>query len=189
MKKILILLLCVLLLGCSPKESEKMKLMALPEKTFLVVSQTHGMKEGDPVRISLEKEVKVGDIIEVERVGAIRESFPVQFDVENVVPVEKFPVRITLEQAVKLKELLQDKVVLLDVRTKEEYDEGHIPTAQLSPVESLSRDVKNLDKDTLYIIYCRSGHRSSIAREMLDEVGFQAIDAGGIMGYKGEIEK
>ncbi len=66
------------------------------------------------------------------------------------------------------KELIGEaNVVLLDVRTQEEYDEGHIEGAVLLPYDAITADSAGLpaDKDATIIIYCRSGRRSLSPRK------------------------
>ena len=83
--------------------------------------------------------------------------------------------------------------VLVDVRTKSEYKQGHIPAAILFPLGSISE--KNAaqilpNKGQMIFVYCRSGHRTRIASDKLAKLGYGAIyEIGGIIDYTGEIEK
>ena len=82
--------------------------------------------------------------------------------------------------------------IILDVRTIEEYKEGHIPNAICIPNETIGQDIQNLlkDKNQLILIYCRSGNRSKQAAEKLQKLGYtNLIEFGGIIDWKGEIEK
>ncbi len=85
------------------------------------------------------------------------------------------------------KELIGEaNVVLLDVRTQEEYDEGHIEGAVLLPYDAITADSAGLpaDKDATIIIYCRSGRRSAIAAETLLGLGYTRVyDLGGIQSW------
>ena len=77
-------------------------------------------------------------------------------------------------------------VVLLDVRTKDEFDEAHIDGATLVPYDAIDQNVDKLpqDKDTTVIVYCRSGRRSAIAAETLLGMGYtQVFDLGGIQDW------
>lgn len=77
-------------------------------------------------------------------------------------------------------------VILLDVRTDEEYVEGHISGAILLPVEELeSLAPKRIpDKGAAYIVYCRTGNRSAIAARILIHLGYEKIyDMGGIVDW------
>ena len=82
--------------------------------------------------------------------------------------------------------------ILIDARTQEEYDEGHIPGAILIPeYEIADRAEKELpDKDQLILVYCRSGRRSKIAAEELVKLGYTNIkEFGGIIDWEYEIVK
>lgn len=71
----------------------------------------------------------------------------------------------------------QEEYILLDVRTKEEFDEGHIEGAILIPYTDIdSRAPAELtDKDSVLLIYCRSGRRSKIAAESLVNLGYTNV--------------
>ena len=80
----------------------------------------------------------------------------------------------------------QEPVILLDVRTQEEYAAGHIEDAVLIPHTELSqRAPQDLsDQDALIILYCRSGNRSATAARQLADLGYtQVYDLGGIIDW------
>ena len=82
--------------------------------------------------------------------------------------------------------------IIIDARTHEEYDQGHIPGAILIPeYEIADRAEKEFpDKDQLILVYCRSGRRSKIAAEELVKLGYTNVkEFGGIIGWKYEIVK
>ena len=82
--------------------------------------------------------------------------------------------------------------IILDVRTIEEYNEGHIPNAICIPNETIDENVVNIlpDKNQLILIYCRSGNRSKQAAAKLEKLGYtNLIEFGGIIDWKGEIVK
>ena len=78
---------------------------------------------------------------------------------------------------------------LLDARTQEEFDEGHIEGAVMIPeyeIES-SQDKLPSDKDTLILVYCRSGRRSKIAAQALCDLGYTNVkEFGGIITWEYE---
>ena len=81
--------------------------------------------------------------------------------------------------------------VLLDVRSPQEYAEGHIPGAVNIPLQVLPTK-KGLpeDPDTPIFAYCRSGGRSRRAAAFLEKIGYRNVkNIGGIMNWNGEIEK
>lgn len=76
--------------------------------------------------------------------------------------------------------------VLLDVRTVEEYREGHIDKSENLPLQSIH--MVNYNKDTPLFVYCHSGARSAQATAMLKELGYNNVnDIGGIMSYSGKV--
>jgi phage shock protein E len=68
-------------------------------------------------------------------------------------------------------------VVLIDVRTPEEFSEGHIAGAMNIDVQSPTFDseIASLDKSVTYALYCRSGNRSGIAAGKMSDAGFISI--------------
>ena len=82
--------------------------------------------------------------------------------------------------------------IILDVRTIEEYNEGHIPNAICIPNETIGEETINelTNKVKLILIYCRSGNRSKQAAAKLEKLGYtNLIEFGGIIDWKGEIVK
>ena len=82
--------------------------------------------------------------------------------------------------------------IIIDARTQEEYDQGHIPGAILIPeYEIADRAEKELpDKNQLILVYCRSGRRSKIAAEELVKLGYTNVkEFGGIINWEYEIVK
>ena len=74
-------------------------------------------------------------------------------------------------------------IILLDVRTPEEYIENHIPKSTLIPLNVLANEasLKLPDKQAAIFIYCRSGNRSRAAVKMLLKQGYTNVfDLGGI---------
>jgi len=73
--------------------------------------------------------------------------------------------------------LIGDKsdLVILDVRTQAEYDDGHIEGAILIPVQELPDRLGELDKGDELLVYCRTGNRSSTAVGILEDAGFTKI--------------
>ena len=81
--------------------------------------------------------------------------------------------------------------VLIDVRTEEEYAEGHIPGSVNIPLQSI-QDIGTVaeDKLTPLFVYCRSGRRSGEAETLLKEAGYTNVyNIGGIIDYSGKLER
>ena len=99
--------------------------------------------------------------------------------------------QISQEQAKTIMQQRSD-IIIVDVRTFEEFAEGHIPDAVCIPVESIQNiPPKELgDKKQTVLVYCRSGRRSKIAAQKLAEMGYENIlEFGGIITWKYEIVK
>lgn len=81
--------------------------------------------------------------------------------------------------------------VLLDVRTPEEYGEGHIPGSVNVPLQSIDKVTSVIaDKDKTVFVYCRSGARSSQAVAFMKQMGYTEVhNIGGILDYNGKVEK
>ena len=69
------------------------------------------------------------------------------------------------------------KYIIVDVRTKDEYDEGHLVGAINIPYDEIDENVE-LDKEKLILVYCKSGNRSAVAYNMLINLGFNVYDMG-----------
>lgn len=78
------------------------------------------------------------------------------------------------------------EVFIMDVRTQEEYDEGHIMGSTLIPVDELDSRLKELPRDKKILVYCGTGHRSLTASEKLENSGFTQLYnmKGGITEWK-----
>ncbi len=85
-----------------------------------------------------------------------------------------------------------EDVIILDVRTQEEYDSGHIENAVLLPVTEIADKAEEIlpDKDAKILIYCRSGNRSATASKDLIRMGYTNVyDFGGINSWSYGIVK
>ena len=99
--------------------------------------------------------------------------------------------QISMNEAVKM---MKDEknYIILDVRRPDEYAEGHIPGAINVPNEEIGTvEIAELpQKSQMILVYCRSGRRSKEASEKLVKLGYtNIVEFGGILDYKGEIEK
>lgn len=80
--------------------------------------------------------------------------------------------------------------VILDVRTEEEFAEGHIKNAVLIPDYEIAEKAESVltDKKQLILVYCRSGRRSKLASEELVKMGYSNVkEFGGIIDWPYEI--
>lgn len=99
--------------------------------------------------------------------------------------------QITAEEAKKMIDEQKDEIIL-DVREQEEYDEKHIPGAILFPVGMIDEETAAgviPEKDTMILVYCRSGNRSKTASQKLADLGYtQVYEFGGIKDWPYETE-
>ena len=99
--------------------------------------------------------------------------------------------QISAEEAKRIMDTETD-FIIIDARTIEEFEEGHIKNAMLIPeYEIADRAEKELpDKGKLILVYCRSGRRSKIASEELVKLGYNNVkEFGGIIDWPYEITK
>ena len=85
----------------------------------------------------------------------------------------------------------KENAVLLDVRTPQEYREGHIPGSKNVPLQTIDKVTSITEnKDTALFVYCYSGARSRQATAMLQHMGYTNVqNIGGIAVYHGKVER
>lgn len=113
------------------------------------------------------------------------EKLPEEGEVQEVEYVQ-----ITQDEAKELMDT-QENYIILDVRTQEEYDDGHIIGAICVPNETImdSEPEALPDKEQLILVYCRSGNRSKQAAQKLADMGYSNVkEFGGIKTWKYETE-
>ncbi len=103
------------------------------------------------------------------------------------------PAASTLITADEAKKRLDsdESIILLDVRTEEEYREKHIPGSLLLPLSDLEDKAESEipDKDATLFVYCRSGNRSATASKILVNLGYTKVyDLGGIIDWPYDTE-
>ena len=83
------------------------------------------------------------------------------------------------------------EAILLDVRTPQEYREGHIPGSQNIPLQEIDKAETIIEnKDIPLYVYCYSGARSRQAVQALKAMGYEnATNIGGIAAYQGKVER
>ena len=83
-------------------------------------------------------------------------------------------------------------IIIVDVRTFEEFETGYIKDALLIPHTELEKNAEKLlpDKTKTIFIYCRSGRRSAFSAKILSDLGYESVfDFGGIIDWPYDIEK
>ena len=99
--------------------------------------------------------------------------------------------QITPDEAKKIMDT-EKGYIILDVRTEEEFAEGHIEGAILIPDYEVADKAESIlnDKDQLILVYCRSGRRSKIASEELVNLEYTNVkEFGGIIDWPYEVVK
>ena len=90
--------------------------------------------------------------------------------------------------------ILNDKSIVLDVRTEEEYfgPLGHINGAILIPIDQLENRLSELEiykNDSIFVV-CRSGNRSNFGKDILNANNFKAINVdGGMLAWKADTDE
>lgn len=82
--------------------------------------------------------------------------------------------------------------IIVDAREQSEYDEGHIKGAIVIPYTEIEQKAEEMlpDKEQLILVYCRSGRRSKIAAQSLENMGYTNVkEFGGIIDWQYGIEK
>lgn len=80
----------------------------------------------------------------------------------------------------------EQNYIILDVRTEEEFDEGHVKDAILIPDTEITEKAEGIltDKEQQILVYCRSGRRSKNAANQLVELGYSNVkEFGGIIDW------
>lgn len=76
------------------------------------------------------------------------------------------------------KEIMEtEEFIIIDVRTKEEYEEGHIVNAINIPYDEIDSKI-DITKDIVIFVYCKSGNRSTKAYNTLKELGYEVYNLG-----------
>jgi len=95
--------------------------------------------------------------------------------------------------AAELKNLIESKsneYMLIDVRSKGEYESGYIPTAINIPHTKIQEYMEEIPKEKLIIVYCKVGERAEVARKKLTELGYEnVINFGGTNSWSYELVK
>lgn len=84
----------------------------------------------------------------------------------------------------------EEGIIILDVREKYEFEEGHIPGAICYAYDKIDENITEIlpDKGQKILVYCRSGRRSKIASQKLADLGYtNVLEFGGILDWKGEV--
>ena len=200
MKKNLFLLATVMIIlgGCSEK-TENITFTAVVESVFDngIVVTTVDEVGFDKASIGFDRTLvlnfqpRVGQTLKIEILPEIRESYPVQV---TAVRIELIKDAQSSEykkiSAVKAREMMGEDVIILDVRTRSEFNEGHIPNAILLPYNEIKDKAETIlpDINKTILVYCRTGRRSELAAKDLIDMGYTNVfDFGGIIDWTGDV--
>lgn len=89
-----------------------------------------------------------------------------------------------------VEEKMKEGYIVLDVREVNEYEQGHIPSAENKPLSILQQgDFSGLSKEENYVVICRSGNRSQTASDLLHKEGFHVMNVSeGMSSWTGPTE-
>ena len=142
---------------------------------------------------ALDFKPKVADCYQFLLDDAFALSYPPQAQIQAVQKLDTasavIPASFDLGESL-LQIFPEDKVKILDVRTPEEYQSGHLPGSLNLPVQKLPEALPDAvpDKESPVFVYCRSGARSAKAAEILSRQGYVLVfDMGGLTSYEGEL--
>jgi len=202
MKRIFAFLLFFILVlsGCSGK-SDNIVFSAVIESVYenSMAVTTNDDVGFDKATVGYDKNMKIDFVLEAGRkviitiLPQIRESYPVQVTAVRIEPAEESAMaaeyrKISAEEA---KERIDEgNVIILDVRTQDEYDGGHIRDAVLITDSEIKDKAETVlpDKNATILVYCRTGRRSALAANELVRMGYTGVyDFGGIVDWTYEI--
>lgn len=198
MKKLILMLVILLfvLTGCTKQKNVtfEAQIESVSDQSMMVTTSGDIGFDKASVGLSTAKikgDLVVGGNVTVTIHPEIRETYPVQVTAIEVEVMDAAYEKISAQQA---KEMIDkgEYGVILDVRTLEEYNEGHIEGATLLPDNEIKDKVEITlyDKEEVILVYCRSGRRSEAAAKVLVEMGYTKVyDFGGIIDWPYEVVK
>lgn len=103
--------------------------------------------------------------------------------------IKKSTNEISLMEADQILRDQPGSAILLDVRSDEEWKEGHLFGALHIPHDQIQQRAKEeLPQGKPLFVYCRSGHRAGLAKKDLEKLGFTGVqNVGGILDYEGDL--
>lgn len=198
MKKIVLIMIAMLfiLTGCATKKNITFEatIESVNEESMIVTTDDEVGLDQASVGLStanIEGNLSEGKKVKITMKPEVRETYPVQVTAIKVEVIDSSYQKISAEEA---KEMMQaDKnYIILDVRTIDEYNEGHIEGATLLPDNELEEKAESTlpDKEATILVYCRSGRRSAEATKELIKMGYTNVyDFGGIIDWTYEVVK
>lgn len=195
---IIVMILSLALPGCQ-KTSEPSELpyeaLHLGNFLFVITKTTEDTKTilHLPVVAHFDEpqDLQVGDVMALA-FDQLMESFPPQAVITSSKKLleEHKAYLANFDLAQQLLEIRPEQTYLIDVRTKEEFEEGHVPNSINIPLDQIESIVDIVpDTDSTLLLYCQSGRRTVTAAKALLNLGYKVIfDLGGILNYVGDLE-
>lgn len=195
------ILTVIMLLAACAKPSENITFTAVVESVYdngITVKTSDSAVDFDIARVGFDEsceisfDIAAGQTVEVTILPGVRESYPVQVTAVKIKLTEDIEnMGYKKTSGDKAAEMMNGDVIILDVRTIEEYNDGHIKNAVLLPYDEIGALAEETlpDKQALILVYCRTGRRSEIAAKDLVSMGYTAVfDFGGIeTDWNGEV--
>ncbi|MFP4364423.1 MAG: rhodanese-like domain-containing protein [Spirochaetia bacterium] len=95
---------------------------------------------------------------------------------------------VTWQDVIQWQDQGRENIVIIDVRTQEEYNAGHVPGALLIPYTEITSSTDEFSSADKIILYCRSGRRAGIAQDALEEIGdWEVYNLGSAFTWPGEL--
>lgn len=200
MKKVILILSIALFVmaGCGQKNDHIIFIATIDsiQANSIMVTTTDDVgfdkaSVGFDENLEIPFNLMVGQVIEIEALPAIRESYPVQITAVKIsLPEEQGKTEYKKITPPEAEKMMDQDVIILDVRTQAEFDEGHIPNAVLLPDAEIKQRAEELlpNKEQTMLVYCRSGRRSALAAQELVQMGYTNVyDFGGILDWTGDV--
>ena len=93
-----------------------------------------------------------------------------------------------MEKEINLENITAQGALIVDVRTPEEYQDGHIDGSLNIPLDEIEKATSWLIKDVPTVVVCASGSRSAVAKEILEAHGYAKVYNGGSWDSLGNIK-
>ena len=158
----------------------------ISDDIYMITNEDVNVAKNEPVRLSGLDNYPISTHISYDYDGGILESYPAQAGVKNVKVLSEKLKGYTAEinSAIRVVDVMQGNIELIDVREVDEFEEKHIEKAKNIPLGELEQRAANeIRKDVTVFVYCRSGNRSKTAQNILENLGYFVIDIGGIIDY------
>lgn len=198
MKKIVLMIIAVLfiLTGCTKEKNITFEasIESLSEKSMTVSTDDNVGFDKASVGLDtakIEGELTEGRKVKITIEPEIRETYPVQVTATTIEVIDSSYQKISSEKAMEMMQS-DNNYIILDVRTLEEYNEGHIEGSVLLPDYDIKDKAETAlkDKEEIVLVYCRSGSRSAAAaKELIDMSYTNVYDFGGIIDWPYEVVK